>query len=52
MRLDVFLETGVTVTVPDTPAGARISRTPFCVSVKMEAEVIVKGVTRYPRLVS
>ena len=36
----------VIVTVPVTPAGALSCSTPFCVSVKIEAEVIVKGVAR------
>ena len=38
----------VTVTVPVAPAGARSSSTPFCVSVIIEAELIVTGLTRYP----
>ena len=36
----------VIVTVPVTPFGALSCRTPFCVSVKSEAEVIVRGVCR------
>ena len=42
------LATTVTVTVPVTPVGALNSSTPFCVSVNIEAELIVTGLTRYP----
>ncbi len=38
----------VTVTVPVAPVGALSSSTPFCVSVNIEAELIVTGVDRYP----